>query len=127
MNIPPQAGLARVDASSKAIRQATALTQRATHKDPPTKAQHAVQALESQILADWLQSLQKAFSSLGGESDPAVGENYRYLSTQALADHLAANGGLGIGTMLLHSLHLEDDKNRATPPNAVPLPADSNP
>lgn len=93
---------------------------------PISKARHAMQQLEAQILGDWLESLQKAFALPGGDSDPAVSENYRYLTTQALAGNLATHGGLGIGTMLLHSLHLEDEKNSSPKPNVQSLPADGN-
>jgi Rod binding domain-containing protein len=126
MNVSSPSQLASLAAQGKPLQTATALSGQAGTKPPVSKARHAVQELEAQILADWLQSLQQALEMTGHESDPAVGENYRYLTTQALASQLASHGGLGIGTMLLHALHLEDDGKGAAGAKALPVPADSH-
>ena len=125
MNIPASLGV-RTGLGASETRLGSTLQQSQGIGEPSPKAKRAAQELEAQLLGDWLQNLQKAFSGTGGEGDPAVGENYRYLTTQALAQTLAAHGGLGIGKMLLHSLHLQPEKNSAPEPKAGLPHADSN-
>jgi len=125
MSIPAQLGSGSVPLQSP---WSTAHAQPAAGGGSPAsaKARHAMQELEAQILGNWLDSLQKAFSIGGSDEDKSVSENYRYLTTQALAEHVAQHGGLGISAMLLHALHLEDGKKDAHTPNVASQTADGN-
>lgn len=68
------------------------------------KAMHAARQFEAILLNSLLEPLQKAFSSLPGDDDQAGSGEYQSMETQALATGLANAGGLGIASMIAHSL-----------------------
>jgi Rod binding domain-containing protein len=77
-------------------------------KADAAKNQKAAQDFEAMLLTPVLESLQKTF---GGdpEEDQTVGaSDYRHMSTMALAQALAARGGIGIGRIVLQ--HLQQPK-----------------
>jgi len=67
----------------------------------------AARDFEAILLEPVLDSLQKTFA--GNKDDASVGaKDYRQMGTQALAQAIAARGGIGIATLILR--HLEPPK-----------------
>jgi Rod binding domain-containing protein len=65
---------------------------------------HAAHEFEAVLLNTLLGSLEHSFASLPGKDPEAGSDNYHYLGMQALASSLAARGGVGIASMIVHSL-----------------------
>ena len=84
----------------------------ATSADPAAvkaelKNEKAAQDFEALLLGPVLDSLQKSFA--GNEDAHTVGAaDYRQMGTQALAQAIAARGGIGIAQLILH--HLQPPK-----------------
>jgi Rod binding domain-containing protein len=73
----------------------------------PAKNEKAARDFEALLLTPVLESLQKTFS--GSESDQTPGAaDYHLMATQALAQSMAARGGIGIGELILR--HLQPPK-----------------
>lgn len=70
----------------------------------PGRGAAAAHQFESQLLGSLLESMEKTFAALPGETTQAGADNYNYLGTQALAEGLAARGGFGIAAMILRHL-----------------------
>lgn len=64
----------------------------------------AAREFEASLISSMLESMQKAYISLPGESSLAGSENYSYLATQALGSEIAARGGFGIADMIARYL-----------------------
>ncbi len=64
------------------------------------KAEKAAQDFESILLGSLLESLQKSFAGTS-EDSPAGSDNYSRMGTQALASAISAQGGIGLGKMIL--------------------------
>lgn len=64
----------------------------------------AARDFEAQLIGNVLESMEKTFAALPGQSSIAGDDNYNYMGTQALASAMAAGGGFGIARMILHSL-----------------------
>lgn len=71
------------------------------------KNQKAARDFESMLLAPVLDSLQKTFGGTAGGSMVGAGD-YRQMATQALAQAIAARGGIGIAPLILR--HLQSEK-----------------
>lgn len=65
---------------------------------------HAAHEFEAVLLNTLLGSLEHSFASLPGKDSDASSDNYQSLGMQALASGLAACGGVGIASMIVHSL-----------------------
>src|SRR5271169_4183961 len=65
---------------------------------------HATHEFEAVLLNTLLGSLEHSFAALPGKDSEAGSDNYQYLGMQALASSLAARGGVGIASMIVHSL-----------------------
>jgi Rod binding domain-containing protein len=74
------------------------------------KNEKAARDFEAVLLTPVLDALQKTFSSFGASPDSkAVGaSDYRQMGTEALAQSIAARGGIGIAQMILS--HLQSPK-----------------
>jgi len=75
--------------------------------DPPTKlalkSEKAARDFESMLLASGFDSLQKTFA-WDSESTTVGASTYRTMATKALADTVAAGGGIGIARLILRHL-----------------------
>jgi Rod binding domain-containing protein len=60
----------------------------------------AAQEFEAQLIGSVLESMEKTFAALPGQSDVTGSDDYNYLGTHALAETLAARGGFGIAAMI---------------------------
>ena len=67
----------------------------------------AAQTFEAQLIGSLLESMEKTFATLPGESSMPGADDYNYLGTQALSQALAARGGFGIAAMI--TSHLPGD------------------
>jgi Rod binding domain-containing protein len=70
----------------------------------PERISKAAREFEGILLRSLLEPLQKSFSKISGESDPAGQDDYQYMGTEALASALASSGGLGIADMITKQL-----------------------
>jgi Rod binding domain-containing protein len=68
-----------------------------------SKGAKAARDFEAQLIGNVLESMEKTFAELPGQSSIAGDDNYNYMGTQALASALAAGGGFGIAPMILSS------------------------
>ncbi len=71
---------------------------------------------EAHLIGSLLESWEKTFAEMPGKASESGADDYQYLGTQALAQSLAAKGGLGIGTMIsrylaTHQSHSESEKS----------------
>ena len=89
-----------VDLSSELGRIATSASTRDIGK-----AEKAARDFESVLLTSLFDSLQKTFAWDHEDSTPGA-TNYRLMATRAIADAVAANGGIGIGQFILRHLPL---------------------
>jgi Rod binding domain-containing protein len=83
----------------------------ATH--PPSakallKNAKAARDFEAMLLTPVFDSLQKTFAGDSEDSKTPGASDYRHLATQALAQSIAARGGIGIAQLILR--HLEPPK-----------------
>jgi Rod binding domain-containing protein len=65
---------------------------------------HAARQFEAVLLNQVLGSLEQTFSALPGKKPDSIGDNYHAMGMQALASTLAAGGGVGIASMIVHNL-----------------------
>ena len=68
-----------------------------------SKGEKAAQDFESVLLTSVFESLEKTFSWDHEDSAPGA-SSYRAMETKALADAVAAQGGIGIGKFILRHL-----------------------
>ncbi|HLW89269.1 MAG TPA: hypothetical protein VKR57_12310 [Terriglobales bacterium] len=71
---------------------------------PLTRGAKAAREFEAQLIGSLLESYEKTFASLPGDSQVPGSDNYNYLGTEALASTLAAAGGFGIAAMIMRNL-----------------------
>jgi Rod binding domain-containing protein len=76
----------------------------ATPAAPLGRGAKAAQDFEAQLLGSLLESMEKTFATLPGQSDMPGADDYNYLGSQALAQALAARGGFGIAAMITRHL-----------------------
>lgn len=82
----------------------------ATAAKLPGRGARAAREFEASLIASLLQSLEKTFSTLPGESTIPGADDYNYLGTQALAEGLSARGGFGIAAMISQHLPTHEGK-----------------
>jgi len=70
----------------------------------------AAREFEAQLIGSLLESLEKTFAAVPGESSLPGADDYNYLGTQALAEALAARGGFGIAEMICRHLPAHEGK-----------------
>jgi hypothetical protein len=68
----------------------------------------AAREFEANLIGSLLESFEKTFAALPGESTIPGADEYNYVGIQALAEGLAARGGFGIAAMI--SPHLSARK-----------------
>jgi Rod binding domain-containing protein len=68
----------------------------------------AAREFEAHLIGSLLESLEKTFAELPGESGIPGADDYNYLGTEALAGALAARGGFGIAAMITRELDRGD-------------------
>ena len=64
----------------------------------------AAREFEANLIGSLLESLEKTFADVPGNTDLPGADDYNYLGTQALASAIAAHGGFGIAKMILAHL-----------------------
>jgi Rod binding domain-containing protein len=67
---------------------------------PPTRAAKAAREFESSLVGSLLDSLEKTFATVPGDTDTPGQDEYSYLGRQALASAVTAAGGFGIAKMI---------------------------
>jgi Rod binding domain-containing protein len=76
----------------------------ATPAPRPGRGAKAARDFEANLIGSLLESMEKTFATLPGESTLPGTDDYNYMGTQALAQGLADRGGFGIAAMI--SRHL---------------------
>ena len=79
------------------------LARLATNAAPVSKGEKAARDFEAVLLTSLLDSLQKAFAWDREDATPGAGD-YRLMGTRALAEAVAAGGGIGIAQLILRHL-----------------------
>jgi len=82
----------------------------ATPGQVPGRGAKAARDFETSLIGSLLESLEKTFATLPGESTVPGADDYNYLGTQALAAGLASHGGFGIATMITRHLPAHESK-----------------
>jgi Rod binding domain-containing protein len=72
------------------------------------KNEKAARDFEAMLLAPVFESLQKTFAGDSEDAKTPGASDYRQMATQALAQSIAARGGIGIARLILR--HLEPPK-----------------
>jgi Rod binding domain-containing protein len=70
----------------------------------------AARDFEANLIGSLLESMEKTFAALPGESTLPGTDNYNYMGTQALAQGLADRGGFGIAAMISRHLPRHEGK-----------------
>jgi Rod binding domain-containing protein len=76
----------------------------------PGRGANAAREFEANLVRSLLESMEKTFATLPGESTIPGADDYNYLGTQALAEGLAARGGFGIAAMISRHLPPHEGK-----------------
>jgi Rod binding domain-containing protein len=76
----------------------------------PQRLAHAAHQFEAVLLNQLLGSLEHTFSTLSHKETGAE-DHYHFLGVQAVASHIAANGGIGIAKMIIRSFPQQSDTN----------------
>jgi len=82
----------------------------ATAAKLPGRGASAAREFEANLIGSLLESMEKTFATLPGESTIPGADDYNYLGTQALAEGLAARGGFGIAAMISRHLPPHEGK-----------------
>jgi len=69
-----------------------------------TRGAKAAREFEAQLIGSLLDSLEKTFATVPGETDVPGQDEYSYLGRQALASAMTAAGGFGIAKMITEHL-----------------------
>jgi Rod binding domain-containing protein len=96
MNVSLAANWNRMTAANSPIEKPLA-------KNDVAKNEKAARDFEAMLLTPVLDALQKTFSGAQDSSTPGASD-YRLMGTQALAQSIAARGGIGIGQLILRHL-----------------------
>lgn len=70
----------------------------------PSRSAHAARDFEASLIGSLLESMEKTFAALPGDSTLPGADDYNYLGSQALAQGLADRGGFGIAAMIAQHL-----------------------
>jgi len=73
---------------------------RAASTPPPTRGAKAAREFESFLVGSLLDSLEKTFATVPGDTDVPGQDEYSYLGRQALSSAVTAAGGFGIAKMI---------------------------
>jgi hypothetical protein len=65
-----------------------------------SRGKDAARKFEASLIASLLESAEKTFAKVPGDSDLPGTDDYNYLGTQALAQGIADRGGFGIRRMI---------------------------
>jgi Rod binding domain-containing protein len=76
----------------------------------------AAREFESQLIGSLLDSLEKTFATVPGETDVPGQDEYSYMGRQALASAVSAAGGFGIAKMITEHLAERTDASAKLPP-----------
>lgn len=79
----------------------------------------AAHQFEAVLLNSLLGSLEHSFSALPGKKTDSVADDYHSMGMQALSATLAANGGVGIASMIIRNLMRAKGQSH-TGPAALP-------
>jgi Rod binding domain-containing protein len=82
----------------------------ATAAKPTGRGAKAAREFEASLIGSLLESMEKTFATLPGESTISGADDYNYLGTRALAEGLAARGGFGIAAMIARHLPVHESK-----------------
>jgi len=74
----------------------------------PAKLQKAAREFEAQLLAELLRHMQFNAGVLPGSDGSGANEQYQNMATQAVAEAMAAGGGIGIAKSIITQLHREN-------------------
>jgi peptidoglycan hydrolase FlgJ len=85
---------------------------KAVSKNDVAKNEKAARDFEAMLLAPVFESLQKTFAGDSEDAKTPGASDYRQMATQALAQSIAARGGIGIARLILR--HLEPPKVSGT-------------
>jgi Rod binding domain-containing protein len=72
---------------------------------PAGRGAKAAREFEASLISSLLESMEKTFATLPGDSTVPGADDYNHMGTQALAQGLAARGGFGIAAMISRHLH----------------------
>jgi Rod binding domain-containing protein len=75
---------------------------------PVMKNEKAARDFEAMLLTPLLDSLQKTFAGTSADTNTPGASDYRLMGTEALAQSIAARGGIGIAQLILR--HLQPPK-----------------
>jgi Rod binding domain-containing protein len=89
---------------------------RPTSAPSPTRGAKAAREFESFLVGSLLDSLEKTFATVPGDTDVPGQDEYSYLGRQALASAVTAAGGFGIAKMI--EQHLGGPETSSTAPPA---------
>ena len=70
----------------------------------PLKNEKAARDFEAMLLTPVLDSLQRTFAGDSDDAKTPGADDYRLMATEALAQSLAARGGIGIARLILRHL-----------------------
>lgn len=71
----------------------------------------AARQFEASLIASLMESMEKTFGTLPGDSEAPGTDNYNYVGTQALGGVIAAQGGFGIANMIIQHLSSEESRH----------------
>jgi Rod binding domain-containing protein len=77
----------------------------ATAAPPLGRGARAAREFEANLIGSLLESMEKTFAALPGDSTVPGSDDYNHMATQALSQGLAARGGFGIAAMISRHLH----------------------
>ena len=80
----------------------------AENSTPSPKLVKAAHEFEAILLQSWLEKMNQSFVGEGGSLDPGH-DTMSSLGTQAIAQAMAARGGIGIASMILRQLQRHGD------------------
>jgi Rod binding domain-containing protein len=90
------------------------------------KVVKAARDFEAVLLTSLFGSLEKTFTAIGAKSTDPGANDYQYMGAQALGSSLAASGGIGIASMIVHNL-LKSGGTAADRPVAAPTKVSAHP
>jgi Rod binding domain-containing protein len=88
---------------------------RLTAAPAPNRGAKAAREFESFLVGSLLDSLEKTFATVPGDTDTPGQDEYSYLGRQALASAVTAAGGFGIARMIEKHLGGEETRLAAQP------------
>jgi len=86
----------------------TAAAPASSNATPSPKLVKAAHEFEAILLQSWLEKMNQSFVGEGGSLDPGH-DTMSSLGTQAIAQAMAARGGIGIASMILRQLQRHGD------------------